>query len=73
VLVHAVDPALLLATGINQGDPLVLTPRQPKLYLDRHYMLSAVGLLSEIDPDAARALLGVALAPLGEVRHADGE
>jgi hypothetical protein len=28
-----------------------------QLYLDRHYMLSAIGLLSEIEPEAARVLL----------------
>lgn len=73
VLVHAGEPSSLLAAGLNQDDPLVLTPRplHPgfppglkecgaqglQLYLDRHYMLSAIGLLSEIEPEAARVLL----------------
>ena len=66
VLVHAGDPASLLTAALNQGDPLALTPREPQLYLDRHYMLSAIGLLSEIEPEAARALLEQDLEPLGE-------
>jgi len=72
VLVHAGDPGPLLADGLDQEDPLRLTPRLPQLQLDRNYMLSAIGLLCEIEPEAARVLLEQDLAMLGETSFGEG-
>ncbi len=63
VLAHAGDPYDMLRQALQIEDSLTLTPKQPRLYLDRHYLLAAVGLLSDIYPQAAEALLGETLAP----------
>lgn len=49
VLIHSKNPAKILekATGRN---PLELRPTHPQYMLDKDYILSAMGLLSEIDP-----------------------
>jgi hypothetical protein len=36
--------------------PQSLRPRQPKLLLDRHYLLYACGLLGTVEPQAALEL-----------------
>jgi uncharacterized protein (TIGR01319 family) len=56
-LVHAADPAAILGAALaDPAVPLSLRPRRARLLLDRHYILYAVGLLSEREPDAALAL-----------------
>jgi len=63
VLAHAGDPFDMLRQALKIEDSLALTPKHPQLYLDRHYLLAAIGLLSDIYPQAAEALLGETLAP----------
>lgn len=65
VLVRAQNPGDLLRGALKDRDPLVLTPEKPELYLDKHYILSAIGLLAEVDRKAAETLLKDALAPIG--------
>lgn len=64
-LVHSYDPAGILMEALNMGDPLCLTPRKPELYLDSGYVLSAIGLLAEVEPQLAAILLKETLAPIG--------
>lgn len=67
-LVRSADPGALLRAGLALGDPLVLSPRSPHLFLDRPYVLFAAGLLAEAYPEQARYLLQETLLPLGRVR-----
>lgn len=48
--------AVLAAAGADERDPTALRPESPKPYADRSYGMFAVGLLAELDPDAAVAL-----------------
>jgi uncharacterized protein (TIGR01319 family) len=65
VLVRAQNPGDLLDLALKDRDPLTLTPGNPELYLDKHYILSAIGLLVEVDRKAAETLLMDALVPIG--------
>ena len=70
-LVHNRDPYAALQMALaTSAEPLSLRPRQPKLLLDREYLLYACGLLSSVEPQAA---LELALAHLqaidSETRH----
>jgi uncharacterized protein (TIGR01319 family) len=56
-LVHAGDPITILQAAMaDPAAPLSLRPRRARLLLDRDYVLYAVGLLSEREPEAALAL-----------------
>lgn len=56
-LVHADDPADLLRPALaDPSAPGSLRPERPRMLLDRHYLLYAVGLLRAVDPAAALAL-----------------
>ncbi|MDD7593151.1 MAG: methylaspartate mutase accessory protein GlmL [Peptoniphilaceae bacterium] len=56
VLVHNAHPERILAP-----EPELLYPAHPALYVDREYILSAMGLLSAIDPEAALTLTKTSL------------
>ncbi len=48
------DPAAVLRMALaDPAAPLSLRPRAPQLWLDRHYLLYACGLLAEAEPEAA--------------------
>ncbi len=66
-LVHGEDPGALLRAGLSLGDPLVLSPRSPQIFLDRAYILASAGLLGETRPEAALAVLKDTLQPLGGI------
>ena len=54
VLVHSDNPAKILSAGLfNSEDPSYLKPINPGVLIDKTYILSAMGLLSEKYPDAA--------------------
>lgn len=54
---HARNPAAMLdAAMADPAAPASLRPKRARLLLDRHYLLYAVGLLAEREPDAALAL-----------------
>jgi uncharacterized protein (TIGR01319 family) len=56
-LAHAADPAGILAAAlVDDNDKTSLRPRAPAMYVDRDYLLYAVGLLAEVEPDAAFAM-----------------
>lgn len=50
------------------GLPISLKPKQADIYVDKQYILAAMGLLSEIDPDAAYQIMEKEL-----VRYGAGE
>jgi uncharacterized protein (TIGR01319 family) len=53
-IVHARDPAAVLRIArADARHPGQLRPRAPRLAVDRHYLLYAVGLLAQLDPVAA--------------------
>ena len=70
-LVHSRDPrAVLQCTLASSAEPLSLRPRQPRLLLDRHYLLYACGLLGAVEPQAALELALAHLEPIdNESRH----
>jgi uncharacterized protein (TIGR01319 family) len=56
VLAHGSNASFVLGGALaGTADPCVLLPRNPTMYLDREYVLYAVGLLSVLHPDAALA------------------
>lgn len=64
-LVHAPDPASILSGCLYRADdPLRLRPKSPTIYLDRGYLLFAVGLLAEFDAGAAARLATEQLVPI---------
>ncbi|WP_138160290.1 methylaspartate mutase accessory protein GlmL [Peptoniphilus catoniae] len=52
VLVHAKKPVKILSSLIN-NDPETLNPKDPEYFIDKDYILSAMGLLSMEYPDVA--------------------
>jgi len=59
--------ALLAAARADSKDPRSLRPREPQLYLDRDYLLFAVGLLAAVEPQAALALALRSITPADRV------
>lgn len=54
VIVHSKNPEAILKEGMyDETTPTVLKPKKPTIYVDRHYILSAMGLLSFDLPDCA--------------------
>ncbi|HVN33709.1 MAG TPA: glutamate mutase L, partial [Casimicrobiaceae bacterium] len=70
-LVHSRDPgAVLRRTLASADDPLSLRPRNPRLMLDRQYLLYACGLLGSVEPQVALELGLAHLEPIdNEIRH----
>lgn len=56
-LVHAARPAGILSAALSdRSDRTSLRPAAPAIYIDHDYLLYAVGLLAEVEPDAAFAM-----------------
>jgi uncharacterized protein (TIGR01319 family) len=56
-IAHAQDPADILRAALaDPAEPNSLRPRRPRLMVDCEYLLYAVGLLAEAEPEAALAL-----------------
>ncbi len=54
VVVHHREPARILkAAWFDRNNPTSLRPRSPRMWVDREYILAAMGLLGEIAPDTA--------------------
>lgn len=54
VLVHSDNPAEILKAGsFDKENPVSLKPQNPEFWLDKTYILSAMGLLAEDHPDMA--------------------
>jgi uncharacterized protein (TIGR01319 family) len=61
-LVHAADPLPILSAALaDPAEPASLRPLRPRLYLDRDYLLYAVGVLAEREPEAALRLASSSL------------
>ncbi len=70
-LVHAGDPGSILSAALaDPAEPASLRPADPALYLDRDYLLYAVGLLAEAAPEAA---LKLGLRGLEPIDREDGD
>jgi hypothetical protein len=54
---HPQARAMLLGAMTEKQDLSILTPRQPKCFLDRRYIFWAAGLLAEKEPEAGLKLL----------------
>ena len=57
VFAHRDDGEAILREALGRKAPRSLVPREPKVAVDRNYLLAAAGLLGTEDPGAARRLL----------------
>ncbi len=58
VIVNSKNPKEILQAAVfTMEDPTSLKPRRPKFLLDKNYILSAMGLLTTIDPNMAVRML----------------
>ncbi|ASS74117.1 MutL protein [Tumebacillus algifaecis] len=70
VLVHSANASELVGAGFyTEDNPTCLKPLAPHVLIDRSYMLSAMGLLAERDPELALRLMKKYLIQSAEVRH----
>lgn len=60
-VINAADPAAVLTGALASDDPMSLVPRDPAVLVDRDYVLYAVGLLAQSDPEAGTELARHAL------------
>lgn len=57
-LVNGTNPKELLVQALfDESEPQSLRPKKPEFYLDKNYILSAMGLLSTIEPDKALSIM----------------
>jgi uncharacterized protein (TIGR01319 family) len=64
---HTTQARQILAAALfDPADPLLLKPRAPRLYVDRRYILWAMGLLSRVDAQAAVRLMRRHLEEVGK-------
>jgi uncharacterized protein (TIGR01319 family) len=61
--------ALVEAVRADPSDPGSLRPRAPRLFLDRDYVLFAIGLLAAVEPRVACALARRSITPADQVRY----
>jgi uncharacterized protein (TIGR01319 family) len=58
VLLHHQDPVEILRGALfDAAEPTLLKPQQPTLYLDKEYILAAMGLLREVSPRVALRIM----------------
>jgi uncharacterized protein (TIGR01319 family) len=56
-LAHSSDSVGILSAALSEeADRTSLRPRSPAIYVDANYLLYAVGLLAEVEPEAAFAM-----------------
>lgn len=53
IIVHNKKPETILESSFSPTDDLTLTPETSDLYIDKDYILSAIGLLSTVDKELA--------------------
>lgn len=53
IIVHNEHPEDILAAALSKTEETVLTPQKSELYVDKDYILSAIGLLSTVDKELA--------------------
>jgi uncharacterized protein (TIGR01319 family) len=67
VFVHNPYASMIVSgSGKEQPDAMVLRPKQPEIYLDSSYLLYAVGLLAQDQPDVAVRLFKKYVSPIAE-------
>ena len=57
LLYHQDASEILQGAVFNQGEPTILKPQNPSFYLDKEYILAAMGLLREVAPQAALRMM----------------
>lgn len=58
VLLYQASPREILQGAVfNAQEPTILKPQQPAFYLDKEYILAAMGLLREVAPQAALRMM----------------
>ena len=66
-LAYSTKPGEILAMALaDPKEPLSLRPANPRLLLDREYLLYACGLLAAVEPQAALTLALQHIRPLGQ-------
>jgi uncharacterized protein (TIGR01319 family) len=64
-IVFSDDPRQILEGVLfNEASPFILKPRSPGFYLDEQYILYAVGLLAQVEPEKALLLAKKYLKPI---------
>lgn len=53
VIVHSKNPQDILKASLNKESLYSLVPEKPEFLVDKSYILSAMGLLAEVEPDIA--------------------
>ncbi len=53
LIFNRVPEGILQETVYSEANPFSLKPQSPDFYLDEKYLLYAIGLMSEVDPDKA--------------------
>jgi uncharacterized protein (TIGR01319 family) len=57
-LIHSKRPAIILSQAFySQARPFSLKPKRAEIFIDRKYILAAMGLLAGQDPDCALAIM----------------
>ena len=68
ILAHCRNPLEILTKALfDKAKPTVLKPMQPRFLLDKHYIMAAMGLLSEVRPNIAFRILIKYLIEIQEV------
>lgn len=63
-IVYSRNPRqIIYGTLFNDSNPFLLKPKNPKLLIDRDYVLWAMGLLSDVAPEIALQILKRSLQP----------
>jgi uncharacterized protein (TIGR01319 family) len=66
ILVHSADPARILErTIMDPQKGYILKPKAPGLWLDKQYLMSALGMLGELDAEKAFRMLDKYMVRLG--------
>ena len=63
-LINSTNPTRMLESCLRTTNDAFLKPISPTFYLDKTYILSAMGLLADIFPDKALRMLKKYLIPL---------
>ncbi len=73
-LVHAGDPLAIAKRALyDESFPRSLRPYQVEVFLDRRYILSAMGVLAESEPDKALRIIKKELTGLGPCGRKPGQ
>jgi uncharacterized protein (TIGR01319 family) len=64
IIFSAFPREILEAVLFQPENPFILKPKNPRLFIDEHYILYAVGLLSQVDPKKALLLAKKYLKPI---------